>query len=240
MSRTELEAKGIIISAAPQGEYGRRIKLITDRLGKITAFAGGAAKANSKLIGILRPMTSAKFTLAEGKAAYNIHGAEIIDAFDDLAFDFEASVYAAYVLETAEYFSEEGMPEQDAKNLLNLMFVTLRALRERKLSYILIAAVYELRLMVLQGEYTQLPPSRRAEETVEIWQRTISVPLTGLYADDYFRDKETTEFRTAAGLLFDRQAKHRFRALSMLKELPASDIKLSGAKAADSGSTESE
>ena len=102
MSKDEQEVKGIIISTAPQGEYGRRVRLLTDKLGKITAFAGGAAKVNSKLIGTLRPMTSAKFRLSEGRGAYNIHGTEVMDAFDDLAFDFETSVYAMYVLEAGK------------------------------------------------------------------------------------------------------------------------------------------
>ena len=40
----ELTVKGIILATAPQGEYGRRINLLTDRLGRITVFASGAAK----------------------------------------------------------------------------------------------------------------------------------------------------------------------------------------------------
>ena len=46
----EIRLKGIVVGSAYQGEYGRRLKLITDELGKITVFAQGAAKSGSKLI----------------------------------------------------------------------------------------------------------------------------------------------------------------------------------------------
>ncbi len=219
MSVTEHEVKGIIISTAPQGEYGRRVKILTDKLGKITAFAGGAAKVNSKLIGTLRPMTSARFRLAEGRGAYNIHGAEVMDAFDDLAFDFETSVYAMYVLEAGDYFSEEGMPEADARNLLNLMFMTMKALRDKKLIELLIAGIYELRLLVQQGEYTMMPPIVKQAHTVDIWQRCISSSLSSLYDAEYFEELDTDEFIANVKLLFDRQVKHKFRTLDVLKKL---------------------
>ncbi len=219
MSVTEHEVKGIIISTAPQGEYGRRVKILTDKLGKITAFAGGAAKVNSKLIGTLRPMTSARFRLAEGRGAYNIHGAEVMDAFDDLAFDFETSVYAMYVLEAGDYFSEEGMPEADAKNLLNLMFMTMKALRDKKLYELLIAGIYELRLLVQQGEYTMMPPIVKQAHTVDIWQHCISSSLSSLYDAEYFEELDTDEFIANVKLLFDRQVKHKFRTLDVLKKL---------------------
>ena len=66
----DTEAKGIILSAAPQGEYGRRLTILTDRFGKICVFAGSAAKAGSHLTGLTRPMICASFTLSRGRNAY--------------------------------------------------------------------------------------------------------------------------------------------------------------------------
>ena len=107
----EISVKGIIVSSSPQGEYGKRLVIISDKLGKITAFAGGAAKASSGITGSARPVTCASFILGKGRSAYNIHGISVIDSFDDLGRDFDKSVYAAYVLEAGEYFSAEGMAE---------------------------------------------------------------------------------------------------------------------------------
>lgn len=182
----ETEVKGIIISAAANGEYGRRAKLITDKLGLITVFAQGAAKQNSRLIGTLRPMTCAVFRLQKGRGAYNLHGADVIDAFTELTADFENSVYAMYVLEAGEYFSAEGMPENEARALLNLMYVTLEALRAGRLKRELIMAVYRLRLLVLQGEYTTAPPYSEDEAAAVLWRDVIAAKLTRLYASDRF------------------------------------------------------
>ncbi len=219
MKKGEQEVKGIIISTAPQGEYGRRVRILSDKLGKITAFAGGAAKSGSKLMGALRPMTSAEFTIAEGKGAYSIHGVRVMDAFDDLAFDFETSVYAMYVLEAGDYFSEEGMPEADAKSLLNLMYVTMQALRDKTLHEPLITSIYELRLLVLQGEYTLMPSVVKQENTVDIWQRCISSPLKSLYDAAYYEELDTDEFMNNVKSLFERQVKHRFRTLDVLAKM---------------------
>ena len=95
----DTEAKGIILSAAPQGEYGRRLTILTDRFGKICVFAGSAAKAGSHLTGLTRPMICASFTLSRGRNAYNLHGARLIHGFPGLMTDFEASCYGLYFLE---------------------------------------------------------------------------------------------------------------------------------------------
>lgn len=269
----EIEVKGIIISTAPNGEYGRRARLLTDKLGLITVFARGAAKQGSKLMGSLRPMTSAVFRLQKGKGAYNLHGIEVIDAFTELSSDFESSVYAMYVLEAGEYFSAEGMPEHEARALLNLMYVSMAALREKRLSRELIMAIYRLRLLVLQGEYTITPPHSNDDAVTELWKYCISAKLTRLYAADGYTirndtgsgtsdistlrqqkpaelqrkeskavsqaaayeqaaDKETAArkneaaennaaeaFIENADWLFERQVRHRFKSLEVLKGL---------------------
>jgi len=217
--KDELLVKGIIISTAPQGEYGRRVCLLTDKLGKVTAFAGGAAKAGSKIIGAVRPMTCASFSLAKGRSAYNLHSVEVIDSFGELAFDFDLSVMAMYVLEAGEYFSAEGMPEEEAKALLNLMYVTLKALREKELSPELIRRIFELRLLVLQGEYTLVPGYAEQEGTAELWRKCISSSLTALYDPVFFKGQDTAEFEDNAGQLFSRQVNHKFRTLSVLRDL---------------------
>ncbi len=154
----EIITKGMILGAVPQGEYGRRLTLLADSLGKITVFASGAAKAGSKLIGKVRPFTAASFTLSKGRGAYNIHGVEIIDSFEEIPLDPDAAIFGFYVLELAEYFSAEGMAESEARELLNLSFMALTALREKRTSPSLTVRLLELRLLKLCGEYTQLPP----------------------------------------------------------------------------------
>lgn len=214
----EISVKGIIISSVPQGEYGKRLCIITDKLGKITAFAGGAAKTNSSIIGSARPMTCASFVLARGRSAYNIHGVGVMDSFEDLGRDFEKSVYAAYILEAGEYFSAEGMPEEDSRYLLNLMYVSLRALRAGAPEPELIRHIYGLRLLVLQGEYTDVPSDSDDPEVVRMWRYCIEAPLNRLYDPDMFGSSRVRSFSESAGRLFARLVGHRFRSLSVLAQ----------------------
>ena len=235
----ELKVKGIIISTAPQGEYGKRINLLTDRLGRITVFATGAAKAKSHVIGLIRPMTCAEFTLAKGRSAWNLRGAQLIEGFETLAMDVEASVYAAYVLEAADYFSESGMPEQEAKNLLNLIYVTLQALEKKSLEPEMVRRIYELRLLKLQGEYTETPEAEQDERVRALWQHALHSPLTKLYTGDVLwapavknaqppqvypgtdekYESAVSAFSDSVHSLFLRQVPHHFKSLDILREM---------------------
>ena len=213
----EITVKGIVLSVSPQSEYNKRVMLITDRLGKICVFAQGAAKQNSKLIGKLRPMTAASFKLSKGRSAYNLHGVELIDSFYELSKDLEGSLYGIYFLEMAEYFAQEGMEEGEAKRMLNLLYVSLRALREGKLGRKLIRAIFELRLLVIEGEYDERPPSEEEPGLLRIWEHVITSPLSGLYSEEIFADEKADEGFIRAALLMSRRiCRHDFRSLSLL------------------------
>ncbi|HBE10231.1 MAG TPA: DNA repair protein RecO, partial [Lachnospiraceae bacterium] len=45
----EIAEKGIVLSAVPYGEYGKRIVILTANLGRITAFANSIRKQTSRL-----------------------------------------------------------------------------------------------------------------------------------------------------------------------------------------------
>ena len=177
---SDITVKGIVLACFPQGEYGKRIVILTDTLGKITVFASGAAKQNSRIIGAVRPMTAAEFTLGEGRGAKSIHGIRVIDSFDEISMDPDTVFYGMYVLELADYFGAEGMAEEDARRMLNLMFVTLSALRKKELPLPLLRRIFELRMLVQEGLYTE-SPAAGSDDVYRLWQRTIVSPLSGLY-----------------------------------------------------------
>ena len=227
----ERTVKGIVLEAAPQGEYGRRLTLLTDQLGKLTAFASGAAKAGSHIIGAVRPLTCAQFDLAKGRGAWNLHSVQVIDAFSELPQDIDVSFYAMYILEAGAFFSESGMPEDEAKALLNLMFVTLQAFREKELSPELVRRIFELRVLKLQGEYTTEPvPAGNTADTVKsgeavraLWQYVLNAPLSRLFdagqiGPDLSREAADS-FSDAVGRLFSRQNAHSFRSLKVLEQI---------------------
>ena len=177
---TETLVKGIVLACFPQGEYGKRIVLLSDMLGKITVFASGAAKQTSKIIGAVRPMTAAEFSLGEGRGAKSIHGVNVIDAFDEVSMDPETAFYGMYFLELTDYFGTEGMAEEDAKRMLNLLFLALAALRRKELSPELVRRMFELRMLVHEGLYTETAGTAVAAAEA-LWRYCIAAPLSKLF-----------------------------------------------------------
>ncbi|MDO4522761.1 MAG: DNA repair protein RecO [Eubacteriales bacterium] len=147
-----VELTGMVLQSAPIGEYDRRVVLLTRERGRISGFARGARRQNSPLIAATKPFTFGTFECYEGKSSYNIYQAQVINYFEELSQDFEAAYYGMYFLEFAEYYTRENNDERD---MLNLLYVTLRALTNPRLDRRLIRYVYELRTMVVNGEYPE-------------------------------------------------------------------------------------
>ncbi|MCQ2415986.1 MAG: DNA repair protein RecO [Lachnospiraceae bacterium] len=213
---SEILVKGIVLACVPQGEYGKRIVILSDTLGKITVFASGAAKQTSKIIGAVRPMTAAEFTLGEGRGAKSIHGISVMDAFDEISTDPETAFYGMYFLELADYFGTEGMAEEDAKQMLNLLFLALTALRKKELSPETIRRMFELRMLVHEGLYTEASGTDDASAEA-LWKYTLASPLSRLFDAEMVRPVlSSAEFSDAVKHLMNREVPVKFRAASLL------------------------
>ena len=215
MVKGEETVKGIVISCFPQGEYGKRLILLTDKYGKITVFATGAAKQGSKIIGASRPFTCGEFTLCEGKGAKNLHGVNVINSFEEIPLDPDTAFYGSYILETADFFAREGMTEHDAKNMLNLIYVTLSALSGHELSSVLIRRIYELRLLVHEGTYTEEPEIRSTECLLQ-WQYAVKSPLSKLFSAEFWKVCVSDDFIMSAAQLFNKEVPHKFNSVEFL------------------------
>ena len=149
MSQT-VTVTGMVLSAAPIGEYDKRVVLLTKEKGKISAFAKGARRQNSMLMGVTNPFTFGEFILYEGRTSYNIVQANIQNYFMELSSDLEGAYSGFYFLEFADYYAKEY---NDETQMLKLLYQTLRAICSKKIPYDLIRCVFELKALVINGEY---------------------------------------------------------------------------------------
>ena len=147
--RDKIELTGIVLSSTLVGDYDKRLVILTKERGKITAFAQGARKPNSPHLGISEPFIFGKFVLIEGYDAYRLVGGEIKEYFPDVKSDIEGICYGTYFCDVLEYLSVEGVGDA---NVLNLLYITLKALGKSDIPNPLVRRIFELKVLAYDGE----------------------------------------------------------------------------------------
>ncbi len=150
--RDEIVLNGIVLSSSLLGEYDRRLVVLTKERGKITAFAKGVRRSTSQLISKSQIFVMGAFTLYEGRDAYTLINADVKEYFHELTFDMDKYCYGSYFCEMMAYFTREG---EKAADYLNLLFVSLNALKKGLVPVRLIRCIYELKLMDVFGQGLQ-------------------------------------------------------------------------------------
>lgn len=208
---------GMVLSAVPSGEYDKRCVILTKERGKITAFARGARRPNSLLLAAANPFSFGSFTVYEGRNAYTLVQAEISNYFMEVREDFTAACYGCYFMEVAEYYTRENL---DGSAVVNLLYVTLRALMNEKLDHELVRCIFEMKAMVLNGEYpyevvndTSLSASARYALGY-----VIQAPLQKLYTFT-LKPEVFKEFRRVQDSYNRLYIDRKFKSMEILKSM---------------------
>ena len=237
---------GMVLNTMPISEYDKRITILTKEKGKITAFARGARRPNSQLLAATNPFSFGEFELFEGKSSYNVSKATIHNYFRDLALDVDAAYLGFYFLEFADYFCQEN---NDEKEMLKLLYQSLRALEKETISNELVRAVFELKAMTINGEGPSVFSCMHCKSTenldyFSVWrggifcpeckhgQKTRKIHESTRYAMQYvisskieklytfqLSDEVLQEFKKIMKDYLHTYVKHSFKSLQIIDEL---------------------
>lgn len=210
-----VEVTGIVLKTEPIGEYDKRVVLLTKERGKIAAFARGARRTNSRLMAATSPFTFGSFRVYEGKSSYNISEVSAANYFEELRSDFEGAYYGMYFLELCDYCTREN---NDEKEILKLLYQSLRALSHQTLSRRLVRSIFEIKLVVLNGEFPGMPMGSFEESTLYAVQFIVQTPVEKLYT---FTVKESVlaELEKIALKYRKDSFPGRFKTLEILQSL---------------------
>ena len=154
----------IVLNSSPIGEYDRRVVLLTKERGKITAFAKGARRQTSKLMAATNLFAFGEFKLYPGRNSYTMTEAHIRNYFEELRIDFEGAYYGMFFLEVCDYYTREN---NDEKEFLKLVYQSLKALSVKSLNRKLVQCIFEMKAMVINGEFPGIPAEGNWQESTE-------------------------------------------------------------------------
>lgn len=207
---------GMILKQSPTGEYDRRVCLLTLERGKISAFARGARKPGSRLAAATNVFAFGTFKLYVGRSSYTMTEAEISNYFEELMTDYVGAYYGMYFTEVADYYTREN---NDEKEMLKLLYQSLRALGAASLPNPLVKCIYEIKAIVVNGEFPGIPADRDLlESTSYTLQYIASSPVEKLYTFAV-ADEVLAQLQQIAGDLSRRFLNHDFKSLEILKTL---------------------
>lgn len=207
---------GMILKAEPFGEYDRRVVLLTRERGKIAAFAKGARKQGSRLLASTNPFCFGEFKLYEGRTSYSISEAVISNYFGELREDFEGACYGMYFMEVMDYYTREN---SDEKNMLKLLYQSLRALCHKGLNNRLVRYIFEIKALCFNGEYPGLQEENKYQEsTVYTVSYIVNMPVEKLYTFTV-SEKVLQELSEIAADYRKRFIDRKFKSLEILQDM---------------------
>ena len=217
MSSQTYTVTGMVLSAAPVGDYDKLVVLLTRERGKIRAFARGARRPGSALMAAANAFAFGEFQIYEGRTSYTMSQASIQNYFGELMTDFEGACYGQYFLEFADYYTRENA---DGSDFLKLAYQSLRALLVPSLPRKLVRYIYELKAMTYSGEcpqtFEQFSDWNLNPSTEYALQYVVAASVEKLYTF-LLTEEVFTEFVRFVTWLRKHYVEHRFKSLEILE-----------------------
>ena len=207
---------GMVLKTSPVGEYDRHITLLTKERGKITAFAKGARKPGNRLAAATNPFVFGRFRIYEGRSSYTLSEAEVQNYFEELRVDYVGACYGMYFAEVADYYTREN---NDEREMLKLLYQSLRAVGKESLPNPLVRCVFECKAIAVNGEFPGVPMDEKLEEsTIYALQYIAASSIEKLYTFTV-TDTVLAQLQAIAERYMKRFVGHNFKSLEVLKTL---------------------
>ncbi len=218
-----ISVTGIILKQTPVGEYDRHISLLTKERGKISAFARGARRPGSRLAAGTNPFAFGCFRLFEGRNSYTLSEADIQNYFEALRTDYIGACYGMYFAEVTDFYAREN---NDEREMMKLLYQSLRALCAPALPNPLVRCVFECRAMAVNGEFPRdfgagpylNGDEKLGESAVYALRYIVASPVEKLYTFTV-TDPVLEELKDVAGRYMKHFIGRNFKSLEVLQSL---------------------
>ncbi len=143
-----IDINGLVLGETNLNDNKKYIKLLTDKLGKISVVAYGANGIKSKNFAPIKPFSYSAFTLSEKSGAYTLKEAELKTSFFKISSDVKSLALGSYIVSVADFVSNES---DDSAELLSLTLNSLYALANSLKPIEIIKSVFELKCASIIG-----------------------------------------------------------------------------------------
>jgi len=137
---------GMVLREYPVGESNKRLVLLTQRHGKITVFARGSRRAQSKLATSL--FSYNEFVIFDGGGFLSLNHVEPIHIFSEIAADYDKFCLGCCFLEMADKML---LVKMDTSDILRILLNAFAEMERNRHAPKLIFAVFAIKALQSEG-----------------------------------------------------------------------------------------
>ncbi|MBQ6058710.1 MAG: DNA repair protein RecO [Clostridia bacterium] len=149
----EFTAKALVLSERAVGEWDKSLTLLCEGVGKIQAWAKGAKRVKSPLLGASSLFCYGSYVFSERGERITVQSAAVEESHFELRGSVERLALAAYLCELCKTLAPERQPEDE---LLHLTLNALYALSKALVPFETVKPAFELRAMACSGFLPEL------------------------------------------------------------------------------------